>query len=132
MFNRDTTWAWALLFMVTFLGVIYPRPQPAACRAPTYENPMMNPLLFDARLELEACDNVDREADRLLLEGVKEDRWVLNRNKNVRRAFVTMAESKYPNDARRFAKALYDVDREEGCKTKNKNCKTYSDVRFYR
>jgi len=132
LFNKNITWVWTLLIVVTIFGFLYQPEAQKLCRKPTFDNPMMNPLLFTNDLNLEACNNMNKEAESLLLKSVNEDRWVLDRNKNVRRAFITTAVSKYPNDSRELGESLYGLRGREGCKTSNNNCKTYSDVRFYR
>jgi hypothetical protein len=120
-----------MFVVVTVFGLIHQRvaiKKPDQCREPTYDNPQMNPLLMSDDIHLKACEG--RNSDKYLLDGVYEDRKNLWRNKNVRRAFVTVPVTSYPPDSMDVARALYSPG--EGCKTTNKNCKTYRDLRFNR
>lgn len=128
LLNYDYKITLILLIFVNIIGVTYNKTKKEKmCRRATYNNPMGNVLLMTGDADMEACDE---DYEKYVLQGVKEDSKRLFRNKSVRRAFIRMPVTRYPADSRDFAKQLYNPG--EGCKTTNKNCKTYSDVRYYR
>jgi hypothetical protein len=130
VFERDISYLVLLLILVNILGIVSYKPEPKVlCREPSLNNPMMNALLTNDDLGLKACEG--RRTDDLLLYGVKSDSRVLYRNKLMRRSFITQAVSSYPNDTKQFGEQVYG-GMMSGCKTANKDCKTYRDIRFYR
>lgn len=128
LLKKKTTLPMTLLILTTVIGLIDSKKKKEICRKPTYNNPLMNPLLVNDDLNLSACKDVS--TNEYLLEGVYDDSNKLYRNKNVLRTFITTPVSSYPNDSKAFAMALYDPG--VGCKTRNNNCNTYSDLRFHR
>lgn len=117
-----------LLVLVNIIGITYKtQVKEKLCRKATYDNPMGNVLLMTDDMDMDACDE---DYERYVLQGVNEDSRKLFRNKNVLRTFVRMPVTRYPANSQEVGKWLYDPG--EGCKTTNKNCKTYSDVRYYR
>jgi hypothetical protein len=117
-----------LLLLVNIIGMTHKtQVKKQVCRKATYDNPMGNVLLMTDDTNMEACDE---DYERYVLQGVNEDSRKLFRNKNVIRTFIRMPVTRYPANSTDLAKQLYNPG--EGCKTTNKNCKTYSDVRYYR
>lgn len=130
LFQMDISFVLFVFIFVNMLGYMYKsREVPIKCREPTINNPMMNALLTEGDLGLQACK--DRDTDESLLYGVREDSGVLFRNKLVKRAFVTLPVTRYPNDAGEFSSKVYGQTI-SGCKTMGRDCKTYRDIRFYR
>jgi len=81
------------------------------CNSPSYQNPFMNPLVFDSRLRDNACDaikphnqlQIEREYNKYCIKDIS-DIW--NHNSG-RRQFYTVASTTYPNDQGGFANWLY-------------------------
>ena len=82
-----------------------------SCSKPNTNNPFMNPLIYDSRTRISACDPINPD-NQLQIENeynkycIKDISDIFNHNSG-RRQFYTVASTTYPNNQGAFANWLY-------------------------
>lgn len=98
------------------------------CRLPTNNNPYMNVLRYDDKLNIPACEyskDVDKKYKFNLYQNSKD----LFDNKHLERQFYTMPITTIPNDIVTFGKWLYGT--KGNCKYDGTRCLQYEDERYH-
>lgn len=102
------------------------------CRAPTKDNPYMNPNILDAgtpNANLEACKVDEIEIRKLVDDKLNKSDSLYDRDTSYR-YFYTLPVTTIPGDQIKFANFLYGNGR--SCKSDQNYCSKYHDLRYQR
>ena len=103
------------------------------CRKPNINNPYMNVLVTQDKVQLPACDsrdeNIKSKTDEFYKFNLYQNANDLFETKNLERQFYTMPSTTIPNKQNEFINWLYK--NESNCKINTEMCLPFEDKRYH-